>query len=149
MTLENYQNSERFAPANDSDDELPSGNDLGSEVKSPEDSELETPPEPLEEEEQEATDDPVRLYLHEIGKVKLLTAEAERILAKKIEAAKSKKKLRKRREKIRENIAFYGQGNKIIYARRYNVYRNKLEGLIVHDEDENQNVVAKTTSTHA
>ncbi|MBI2851315.1 MAG: RNA polymerase sigma factor RpoD [Chloroflexi bacterium] len=39
-------------------------------------------------EEQEVADDPVRLYLHEIGKVHLLTAKDERILAQKIEAAK-------------------------------------------------------------
>ena len=68
------------------------------------------------------------------------------IKEEKIDKAKIKKKLKKG-EKILENIAFYGEGNKIIYARRYNVYRNKLEGLIIHDEDENQNVVAKTTST--
>ncbi|MBI2836437.1 MAG: RNA polymerase sigma factor RpoD [Chloroflexi bacterium] len=37
-------------------------------------------------EEQEAADDPVRLYLHEIGKVPLLTAVDEKALAKKIEA---------------------------------------------------------------
>ena len=35
--------------------------------------------------EQEVVDDPVRMYLHEIGKVHLLTAEGEKTLAKKME----------------------------------------------------------------
>jgi len=35
--------------------------------------------------EQEVVDDPVRMYLHEIGKVHLLTAEDEKVLAKKME----------------------------------------------------------------
>ncbi len=42
--------------------------------------------EPLEE--QEAVDDPVRMYLHEIGRVHLLTADDEKILAKKVEEGK-------------------------------------------------------------
>ena len=48
----------------------------------PEVVELERPLEHLEEE----VNDPVRMYLHEIGKVHLLTAEREKILARKIEA---------------------------------------------------------------
>ena len=39
-------------------------------------------------EEQEVADDPVRMYLHEIGKVQLLSAAEERMLAKKIERGK-------------------------------------------------------------
>ncbi len=35
--------------------------------------------------EQEIVDDPVRMYLHEIGRVQLLTAQEEKVLAKKIE----------------------------------------------------------------
>ena len=38
--------------------------------------------------EHEAIDDPVRMYLHEIGKVSLLTADDEKALASKIEEAK-------------------------------------------------------------
>ena len=36
---------------------------------------------------QEAIDDPVRMYLREIGKVRLLTAKDERVLARKMEEA--------------------------------------------------------------
>jgi len=42
----------------------------------------------IEHVEHEAIDDPVRMYLHEIGKVSLLTADNEKELASKIEEAK-------------------------------------------------------------
>ena len=44
---------------------------------------LETPLQQFEE--HEVADDPVRMYLHEIGRVHLLTAENEKVLARKIE----------------------------------------------------------------
>src|SRR4030042_104164 len=43
--------------------------------------------------EHETIDDPVRLYLHEIGKVSLLTANDEKALASKIEEAKYLEKI--------------------------------------------------------
>ena len=54
--------------------------------ESPVASELGMPLEQLEG--QEVVDDPVRMYLHEIGRVKLLTAEDEKVLARKIEEGK-------------------------------------------------------------
>jgi len=47
----------------------------------------------IEHIEHETIDDPVRMYLHEIGKVALLTAEDERVLAGKIEEAKYLEKI--------------------------------------------------------
>lgn len=88
MDLADYNSAERFPSDDESGDESPSTEELSSELKSPVDLELETLPEPLEVEGQDTVDDPVRLYLHEIGKVRLLTGEEERVLAKKIEAAK-------------------------------------------------------------
>jgi len=52
-------------------------------IESPADLDLEIALEGLGE--QEVVDDPVRMYLHEIGKVHLLTAEDEKALAKKME----------------------------------------------------------------
>jgi len=88
MTLENYNNSELLPHRDEGDEELPSTEELSSELKPSEGLELETALEPLDVDVQEVADDPVRLYLHEIGKVHLLTAKDERTLAKKIEAAK-------------------------------------------------------------
>ena len=53
-----------------------------------EDLELEAQAETLEEQDQEVGDDPVRLYLHEIGRVPLLKARDEKTLARKIEEGK-------------------------------------------------------------
>ncbi len=92
MDLENYGNSERFPMANEGDEEMTSTAEVGSKLESPEALELEMPLEP--QEEADVADDPVRLYLHEIGRVKLLTANDERVLAKKIEAAKRIKEIK-------------------------------------------------------
>jgi RNA polymerase primary sigma factor len=58
------------------------------------DSELE-PETPLEQtEEQEVVDDPVRMYLHEIGRVHLLTANEEKHLARQMEEGRRIKEIR-------------------------------------------------------
>jgi len=76
------------------------------------------------------------------------TINASEIKEEKIEKAKIKKKLKKK-EKILENIAFYGKENKIIYVRRYSVYDNKINEIIIYTQDENQNIVSKTTAQEA
>src|SRR3990170_2686946 len=86
MDLDTYDTSEHFSPEDEGEEELISPEELDSEFKASKDLELEAALEPLEE--QEIADDPVRLYLHEIGKVHLLTGKDERVLAQKIEAAK-------------------------------------------------------------
>jgi len=45
--------------------------------------------------EQEVVDDPVRMYLHEIGRVHLLTAENEKVLAKKMTEGKHISKIKR------------------------------------------------------
>jgi len=66
--------------------ELLSNEGLDVKLKSPTASELETPAGQVEE--QAIVDDPVRMYLHEIGRVHLLTAENEKVLARKLEEGK-------------------------------------------------------------
>ncbi len=98
MVSEDFKEPEQFTPESESaEEEIPTSEDLEEEIK-PEELELEAegeaPLEVIEGEESEAADDPVRLYLHEIGKVHLLTARDERDLAKKIELAKRLKDIR-------------------------------------------------------
>ena len=94
MELENYENSEGFPTDDDGNEEPHPSAELSNELKSAEELVIETPLEPLEVDAQEVADDPVRLYLHEIGRVQLLRAEEERVLAKKIEAAKRIKEIK-------------------------------------------------------
>ncbi len=63
-----------------------------------------------------------------------------------IETAKISKKKAKGKKKIIENIAFYGLGNRIIYARRYDVYNNIIYEFIMHAQDSRHNIVSKTTA---
>jgi len=86
MTLKDYDNHNQFPPAVKHDDQLHHDKDMGNESKSHLDLELGHRIEALGD--QEGGDDPVRLYLHEIGKVHLLTANDEKILAGKIEEGK-------------------------------------------------------------
>ena len=83
MGLEDNENSTGFLPEEHLEEELPTPEELNAEAESTLELEVEVPVEQLEE--QEVTDDPVRMYLHEIGRVRLLTAENEKVLAKSME----------------------------------------------------------------
>ena len=83
MSSENNEKSTQFPLQSQNDEEVPTHEKLDTEFHPPE---LEIPLEPLGE--QEIVDDPVRIYLHEIGRVHLLTARDEQLLAKRIEVGK-------------------------------------------------------------
>ncbi len=83
-----------FADSDEEEEEVEESNDSGpswhevrhleaEKVEAAPDLELEMQSEPVED--QEVVDDPVRMYLHEIGRVHLLTAEEEKDLARKME----------------------------------------------------------------
>ena len=86
MVLENSEDSAQFGSQDKSNGESFPNEGLDVKLKSPTASELEIPVEQLEE--QAIVDDPVRMYLHEIGRVHLLTAETEKVLARKLEEGK-------------------------------------------------------------
>jgi len=87
MNSENDKESPELSPENQNDEEEPTSPKAGSELHSPE-----TPAEiaipQVQPEEQEIADDPVRIYLHEIGRVSLLTAADEQVLSRKIAKGK-------------------------------------------------------------
>ena len=92
MSLENSENSAWFPPQDkDDDEELPPEEKL-SALETPADVEVEVPLE--QPEEQDIADDPVRIYLHEIGRVHLLTAADEKVLARKMEVGKHIKEIK-------------------------------------------------------
>jgi len=68
------------------DEETPADKEIDIELEHHATPQLEVPLEQLEE--QGAVDDPVRIYLHEIGRVHLLTADEEKVLAKRMEKDK-------------------------------------------------------------
>ena len=86
MSLEEFPSATQFPGEHKDDEESSSAEGVTVHAKSPADLELNTHIEALED--QEVGDDPVRLYLHEIGKVQLLTADLEKTLARKIEEGK-------------------------------------------------------------
>jgi RNA polymerase primary sigma factor len=100
MDSKRYKESEEFRSYDNIEEGLSSAGDLAEEFDA-KDSELKAPIEFSESEEQDIADDPIRLYLHEIGKVSLLTARDERELAKKIEVAKRLRQIK--RDHLQEN----------------------------------------------
>jgi RNA polymerase primary sigma factor len=86
MVPQNDEGSAELSPENEHDETLPSREGLDEGFHASMASEIEVPVEHLEDEE--IADDPVRIYLHEIGRVSLLTAENEQVLSRKIAEGK-------------------------------------------------------------
>ncbi|MFC2038783.1 RNA polymerase sigma factor RpoD [Chloroflexota bacterium] len=89
--MNEFKSPDQYRPDAGNGQDLISADDLDAKLKQT--AEMEAAIERIEE--QEVADDPVRLYLHEIGKVQLLTAKDERVLAQKIEEAKRIRDIRK------------------------------------------------------
>ncbi|MFC1916988.1 RNA polymerase sigma factor RpoD [Chloroflexota bacterium] len=92
MNSENDESSAWFPPPHNGDEEMPPEEKLSVELEPTADLESEVPLGQLEE--QDIADDPVRMYLHEIGRVHLLTAADEKVLAKKLEEGRRIKEIK-------------------------------------------------------
>ena len=86
MGPDDSENTADFQDEDYAAEATPPEDELVAEDETPIDLGLEIPIAPLEE--QEVVGDPVRMYLHEIGGVSLLTADTEKVLARKKEWSK-------------------------------------------------------------
>ena len=80
--------SPEFEPEGIKEEPAEEVTNIDEEEPLPEELEAEPALEAIEAEEQEVGDDPVRLYLHEIGRVQLLTGHDEKAIARRIEIGK-------------------------------------------------------------
>jgi len=88
MTVDDFTTSSDFETGGKEVGEVTSEEESAIDEPLPEELEMEPVLDVVETEEQEVGDDPVRLYLHEIGRVPLLTADDEKAIARKIEIGK-------------------------------------------------------------
>ena len=86
MNQENTGENRGFSSQNHGDEDLSPYERLNEELHPEVTDELEVPLQQMDE--QEITDDPVRIYLHEIGRVSLLTAKNEQTLSRRIAEGK-------------------------------------------------------------
>jgi len=86
MVLNNNAEHAPFTDENHTEEEAPPEEALATEDEAPTNIVPDLAIEQLEE--QDTVDDPVRMYLHEIGRVPLLTADDEKVLARKMEKGK-------------------------------------------------------------
>lgn len=57
-----------------------------------------------------------------------------------------KEKRKDKQQKIIENVAIYGAGNRIIFARSYDTQKALLSDVIIHQHDKSENLISKTTA---
>jgi RNA polymerase primary sigma factor len=86
MKPENTEESPEFTSQNHDEEGPVPQEELSGELHQPAAHEIDTTLGQLDE--QEISDDPVRIYLHEIGRVSLLTADDEQVLSRKIAEGK-------------------------------------------------------------
>jgi lipopolysaccharide export system permease protein len=60
-----------------------------------------------------------------------------------------KEKRRDRFAKIVDNVAIYGSGNRIIFARNYDTEKKILNDIIIHEHDKKESLVSKITAQSA
>ena len=80
---------------------------------------------------------------------RIAPAATQRFLAIREEKLEGKKEHLASGAKIIKNVAIYGMGNKIIYARIYDPKITTLKDIIIQEQDGRQNVIAKTTAKEA
>ena len=98
--MENNRDGAEYMTSHDGDEEavgLPKAEDLGEEVETPHGLGFGVRPEEIQGEE--TTDDPIRMYLHEIGRVHLLSAADEKVLARKMELGRGISGIKKKWQK--------------------------------------------------
>jgi RNA polymerase primary sigma factor len=92
MSTEKVEGILELSPENDSDEIMPSHDGLNNTLHASMAPEPEIPLEPPEDEG--IADNPIRIYLHQIGQVSLLSAKNEKVLSRKIVAGKRIKEIK-------------------------------------------------------
>ncbi len=136
MSPERFPATDRFS-GDSKDEEAAPTEGVAAQPKSPADLELDAHPTPVED--QEVGDDPVRLYLHEIGKVHLLTADDEKRLARMIELGKRASDVRRQLQRsglfpttteiMVEIVRQLGETAPLIHALRETLELERMESL--------------------
>ena len=57
-----------------------------------------------------------------------------------------KNKHRHEQAKVIQNVAVYGAGNRIVFARSYDTEKNQLNDIIIHEHDRRENLIYKITA---
>ncbi len=60
-----------------------------------------------------------------------------------------KRKAADNKTRVIENVAIYGTGNRIVFARNYEVANKKLSDIIIHEHDTKENLISKITAQTA
>ena len=53
------------------------------------------------------------------------------------------------KSRIVDNVAVYGTGNRIVFARNYEVGNKRLNDIIIHEQDARENLISKVTAQYA